>query len=405
MAAVPVTEPEPWRELFVGFEDQASRLYRSTKNNFLSGWTTWKLLPMMWKYRREIEWRQFWIRAMYLVLLSFFNGICAWVESVRFRKEMVEQGELPDDPVIILGCPRSGTTLIHMCLAADEEQFYSPDLFQVSFPESFLTLNPLRKWMRPLLQGETRPMDNVRLSWELPSEDELAVAALTGGACETMALVFPSQWKSVLHENSIHSASEDVRHRWKEAFTQFCRKITLFESKESQKCTQRRGRRRLLLRSPSHTNHIRQLLQIFPNAEFIFVHRHPLEVFRSSLHMVKSYVPFCTLQHCEPHDLLQYVLENYRTTMNGYLDDRGLIRPGRLFEVGLGELEENLQEGIRRIYHGLGLFDGSIKPSLIHHWKLLADFKKNDHQDVPYLVECQVRTLWRRSFDAFGYAN
>ena len=65
------------------------------------------------------------------------------------------------------------------------------------------------------------------------------------------------------------------RARWRDNFLCFMRKVTLA-------CSRRRGARRtaqpLLIKSPVHTARIAMLLELFPDARFVFIHRDPLEV-------------------------------------------------------------------------------------------------------------------------------
>jgi hypothetical protein len=41
-----------------------------------------------------------------------------------------------------------------------------------------------------------------------------------------------------------------------------------------------------LLKSPVHTARVELLLQLFPKAQFIYIHRDPYTVFKSAVHMV-----------------------------------------------------------------------------------------------------------------------
>ena len=44
--------------------------------------------------------------------------------------------------------------------------------------------------------------------------------------------------------------------------------------------------KRLLLKSPVHTARVRILKRLFPDAQFVYIHRNPYDVFRSAAHMV-----------------------------------------------------------------------------------------------------------------------
>jgi len=55
----------------------------------------------------------------------------------------------------------------------------------------------------------------------------------------------------------------------------FIRKVQLFRGTE----------KRLLLKSPVHTARIKLLLKLFPDAQFVYIHRNPYDVFRSAVNM------------------------------------------------------------------------------------------------------------------------
>lgn len=42
---------------------------------------------------------------------------------------------------------------------------------------------------------------------------------------------------------------------------------------------------RLLIKSPVHTARVKLLLELFPDAQFIYIHRHPFDVFKSAVNM------------------------------------------------------------------------------------------------------------------------
>lgn len=43
-----------------------------------------------------------------------------------------------------------------------------------------------------------------------------------------------------------------------------------------------------MLKSPAHTARVALLLQLFPEAQFVYIHRDPLTVYQSAVHMAKT---------------------------------------------------------------------------------------------------------------------
>ncbi len=58
------------------------------------------------------------------------------------------------------------------------------------------------------------------------------------------------------------------------------------------KLTVRHGsEKRLVIKSPVHTARVALLLKLFPDAQFIYIHRNPYEVFQSCVNMAGTSQP------------------------------------------------------------------------------------------------------------------
>src|SRR4029077_672382 len=93
---------------------------------------------------------------------------------------------------------------------------------------------------------------------------------------------------------------EDELVRWKAAIVWFLKKLTLVSD------------RPLLLKSPPHTARIRLLLELFPGARFVHVHRHPYTVFQSTKHLWKTGPSFWQLQRSDHRVVDQYIIDTYK---------------------------------------------------------------------------------------------
>lgn len=82
-------------------------------------------------------------------------------------------------PLFVIGHWRSGTTHLHNLLAKDSAQFACPSTYQVANPHTFLGTEAWRPRLYAGLLSQTRPMDNVALSFDTPQEDEFALALVT----------------------------------------------------------------------------------------------------------------------------------------------------------------------------------------------------------------------------------
>jgi hypothetical protein len=79
------------------------------------------------------------------------------------------------------------------------------------------------------------------------------------------------------------------RKHWVACFREFLQKITFAATKDLASNGPNDTRRtRLLLKSPCHTARVKLLLQEFPDAQFIYLHREPYTVFQSAANMADS---------------------------------------------------------------------------------------------------------------------
>lgn len=120
----------------------------------------------------------------------------------------------------------------------------------------------------------------VHPAWPLsptPQEDELAVNVMSAGTSPYMPLCFMNDEPSFRTYFSFKDALPCKRRRWVGAFLHLMRKLSL-----------RCGGKRLLLKSPCHTARVGLLLELFPDAQFVYIHRDPLTVYQSAVHMARA---------------------------------------------------------------------------------------------------------------------
>ena len=117
----------------------------SLKNNPMCGVCLWPWLTILWNHLRWVEF-QYYPRMLFVSLLSVFNSFLASIEHFLYNTA-IRRTPLPDDPIFIIGHPRTGTTLLHNLLASDEQHFFYATTFCVGFPSSFLWFETLGKWL------------------------------------------------------------------------------------------------------------------------------------------------------------------------------------------------------------------------------------------------------------------
>lgn len=356
-------------------------------NNTLDGitWERWRTLrarhPIDPHYRH---------RAAFLTLSSCRNSVIARREERQYGAAIAAT-EIRDPPLFVLGHWRSGTTHLHNLLACDAERFAWPDSIQTSFPSTFLCAGETIRRQFAALVPSTRPMDDVALTSTTPQEDEFAlcVAGLRS-PCLGM-VVFPRAAEHYDRYLSFRDVPPLERQEWASLFLWFLRKLTFSLG------------RPLLLKSPPHTARIRLLLELFPRARFVHVHRHPYVVVQSTLHTIERNQALSTLQR-PPPDQVEPVLRRYTSLHDAFFADRDLIPEGQFHELAYEDLVDDPVQQLRETYNRLRL-DGfeALRPRLEAYVATLYGYSPNRFPELPPELRARVNRACARSFETWNY--
>lgn len=330
------------------------------------------------------RWAKLALMAPLTVSNSLLSGLESLVYGARIRATKVEKA-----PIFVLGFWRSGTTLLHNLISSDP-QFTFPNYYQCFAPQHFLlserVLTPLTARFLP----DTRPMDNVPVKWDMPQEDEVGLCAMTL-ASYYLQIVFHDQREKYDRFLDMADCTPAERESWKSALDYLIRKLTYKTGK------------RVVLKSPSHTYKIPHLLDLYPDARFIFIYRNPYAVFKSAVHLRKTMYDENGMCRPDYGDIDEVLLSLYDRGFHIYERDKALIPPGRLCEVRYEEFEQDPLAHFDRIYGELGLdgLDG-LKQVIAPEMAKLRRYRKNKFASDPERME-KVYARLRPAFEKYGY--
>ncbi len=322
--------------------------------------------------------------------VSAFNSVCsAWQNAWCGRR--IRRQVLAAPPLFVLGHWRSGTTLLHELLIRDPEHTY-PSTYECFVPHHFLVT---QKWFAPLtawLLPKKRPMDNVVTGWERPQEDEFALCNL-GMPTPYLCWAFPHNGPVHSEYLTLRDVPKRARRRWQATLKFFVKSVAVNRN------------RRLILKSPPHTARVRSLLEVFPDAKFVHISRHPFTLFPSTIRLWKS---LCDVQGLQP-DLPEYdwleeeVFTNLEKMYAAYDEDRQLVPAGNLCEVKYEDLVADPRRVLQQVYSELDLGDfGRMEEELNRYLAETRDYKTNRYS-LPPDVEVKVRERWGKYFEVCGY--
>lgn len=236
------------------------------------------------------------LRAIAITLQSLKNSAFHFSENRRYGpllKDVVVQ-----PPLFILGHWRNGTTHLHQLLAQDR-RFAFPNTYQVCFPHTFLTTEAQDSRLLSFFAPKHRPMDNMELNLASPQEDEFALC-VSSLKSPCMSWIFPRQKEKFERYLTFRTVPQNEIAQWRAAFHLLLKKLTW------------KYKRPLLLKSPPHTARIRLLLEMFPDARFVHIHRDPYTVFQSSRRMFQLMFDWHGVQRPRLDDLDDWVLRQYK---------------------------------------------------------------------------------------------
>ena len=280
------------------------------------------------------------VRMLFLLQSSIWSSLFAAIENLRFKKQLSVIACRPD-PVFIVGHWRTGSTFLLKLMSLDE-QFTCPTLFQVAEPDSLLVSYPYYKPIMKILVKKTRPMDNVKAGMDEPQEDEYAIFRLTGNS-PLERLVFPDEDGYFLRKWSETEVSTGEEKVLKETLRRYYTKLTF------------RKNGKILSKNPFHSFRIKILLEAFPNAKFIQIHRNPICVIPSTLNMWNILQRENTLNGRINKHTVGEISRMVRYTTERISADAEIVPEGSFAEIRFEDLEYETVNCLRALYTKLGL--------------------------------------------------
>ena len=337
--------------------------------------------------------------AVSAVIFSFMNSLLNALQRLFYGRRIAEVKLEP--PIFIIGHWRSGTTFLHELLTRDPD-LAAPSTYECFNPGHFHLSARVFTRLDYLIPG-TRPMDDMKMSWDNPQEDEFALLNM-GVPSPYEELAFPNHRKRSAPFLRLDEFSPRQRARWEATFTTFLKSVTLARIKKTGVAP------RLVLKSPPHTARLAALSEMFPDAKFIHIVRNPAEVFPSS---VRTWLSLFEVQGCQTPraqalsngapSIEDYVLSTFNELYRDFPQARSAISPSRFCELRYEDLIADPLAQLERIYEHLEL--GRFKdarPHFASHLAAVRNYRPSRQQMAPD-EQSEVRRRWAPFFETYGY--
>ncbi len=330
------------------------------------------------------------LRLFFLLQGSAWTSLLNWRER-RVHGKRIAAAPVPDDPVIIVGHWRTGSTWLHQLMSCDP-RLRAPTLYDCIYPDSLFTA---RRYVEPLMRaamGSRRPMDNVVLGLDEPQEDEWASFRMSG-ISPMERFLFPRQGRYfLLDEQALLSRGEELV-RWEQALRRFVAKLQLAS-----------GGRRVLLKNPFHSLRIPILERLFPRARYVHILRDPRRVVPSTVHMWSVVGRQNAMRAAWRPPRAEEVAQGLDRLLRRCEADLAALPSERWTRLRFEDLERDPLGQLRGLYERLGLelaplMDREIGRRLAQ----TANFRKNRYP-ADELRDAMVRKRlgWQMERDGYG---
>ena len=365
-------------------------------NNYLSIFkhTTLGISFFIWiklliKHRFSIGF-PFILKAAFITIVSFVNIPFQLFERIYYRKKI--NATQPKSPIFILGHARSGTTYLHHVISKDP-QFSFCNTNDALVPHGMLTIGMITAKILGKFMPTTRPQDNVKVGIRLPIEEEFAM----GNICLNSlvhGLYFPKDFIKIVDDIVLFdSKNNNSKHNWKLNFEYFIKKLTLKNSGKQ-----------LILKSPANTGRLKELLELYPDAKFIHIHRNPYHVYQSNEGLYENILPMLSFHKVDNGLMENSILYAYEAIHKKFFNDKRKINKNQIFELSYDEFVTNPEEQLRNAYLHLNIDNyETALPKFRDEINSIKNYQSNKHSALSKKTIEAINEKWKFVFEEYGY--
>jgi hypothetical protein len=267
--------------------------------------------------------------------VDVLETLCARLKMERDRQlyPNISRQEIRE-PLLIVGLPRSGTSVLHRLLAADPEH-RAPLMWEVRSPSP-----PSRADEKRRIQRATQSCNF--FNWLVPTFRYVhEVGAEVPQEC--VSLMTPTflsdQFDAMYYVPSYR--------RW--FFRQNLLPAYEYHRRFLQHLQFRHTARRWILKAPTHMFAMPALLSVYPDALFVQTHRRPVDSMASVSSLV-TILRSAFSDAVDPITVGREAIHYWSETMNKFLSERDRLADNRICDIKYDEIRRDPIGAVRQIY-------------------------------------------------------
>ncbi len=293
--------------------------------------------------------------------------------------------------VVVLGFWRSGTTLLHELLCADN---------RFGYPTTYACLNPhhfilTQAGVLKRITGQIRRVqDRMLIGLGSPQEDEFALLCL-GARSPYEGMLAPQKFGEAFSLADPNDLSPGEARYWRLRFHQFYRGVSLVS-----------GGKPLILKSPAHSYRVASLRGLLPDARFIVIVRNPYEVFESMLRTYRALTGRYGLGPTLPDDEVRSIILTERKRFEAKLHAglRGLPAKRVVF-IQFEALVRNPVAAIESLYRAVELPPfGQARQNVVAEVTKRSGYRPDGIRPDSFWRQ-RIATEWSDIFARYGYSH
>lgn len=308
-------------------------------------------------------------------MVSKILDVPRFFEEAHYNRK-IEKLEIEQPPIFIIGFWRSGTTVLHNMLCQNPDFGYVTT-FQSVFPNlCFLNqwwIRNIAKFMLP----EKRPGGDMKFDFKLPQEEEIALSNMQHISFYNF-FYYPNEIDSSIEKSLFfRNITKEEFEQWKQNYYRLV-KIALLNTKG----------KRFISKNPPNTFRIKLLLDMFPDAKFIYIHRNTYQTLFSFVKFINSVHEGIKYQdyNVKAHNVKLIGL--YKQMLDQYELDKQLIPEGNLIDIKFENFEKNMLSEIERIFSTLDLPGyEKAKPIIEKSYNEIGDYNRKPNQITDAFVK------------------